>query len=264
MNDAFIRNSYYGGATDIYECYAKDLHYYDVNSLYPHAMCKPMPFEVLEKGKNLPLNRLDNFFGFLEVDIECPDNMERPVLPYRLNGRTIYPTGLFTGIYFSEELKKVIPLGYKILKIHRYIKFSQKLIFNEYINTMYKIKMNSVGPERWISKLLQNSLYGIFGRRMELIKTIVIPRKELIYYVSTSIIKTIIPIDPDKYILLVVDNLHYTLIKKLNVHLKVDVSNNNNFKIIQINVALASAITSYARIHMIPFKVDPCIYWYLD
>ena len=37
-----------------------------------------------------------------------------------------------------------------------------------------------------------------------------------------------------------------------------DVSNNNNFKMIQNNVALASAITSYARIHMIPFKVDPC------
>ena len=38
---------------------------------------------------------------------------------------------------------------------------------------MYKIKMNSIGPERWISKLLQNSLYGIFGRKMELIKTII-------------------------------------------------------------------------------------------
>ncbi len=173
MEDVFIRKSYYGGATDIYECYAKDLYYYDVNSLYPYAMCKPMPFEVIGKGRNLPLDQLSNFFGFLEVDIECPDNMERPVLPYRQNGKTIYPTGIFTATYFSEELKAIIPLGYKILKIHRYIKYSEKLIFNDYINTMYKIKMNSIGPERWISKLLQNSLYGIFGRKMELIKTII-------------------------------------------------------------------------------------------
>lgn len=93
MEDLFIRKSYYGGATDIYECYAKDLYYYDVNSLYPYAMCKPMPYEILEKGKNLSLNQLNNFFGFLEVEIECPDSILRPILPFRINGRTIYPTG---------------------------------------------------------------------------------------------------------------------------------------------------------------------------
>ena len=57
---------------------------------------------------------------------------------------------------------------------------------------------------------------------MELIKTIVIPRKELIYYVSTSIVKTIIPIESDKYILLIVDNLNYNLISKLNLYIKLE------------------------------------------
>ena len=45
FNDMFIRNSYYGGADDIYKAYAKDVYYYDVNSLYPWAMCQPMPLE---------------------------------------------------------------------------------------------------------------------------------------------------------------------------------------------------------------------------
>lgn len=36
--DKFIRNGYYGGATDYYKLKGKILHYYDVNSLYPKAM----------------------------------------------------------------------------------------------------------------------------------------------------------------------------------------------------------------------------------
>ena len=49
-------------------------------------------------------------------------------------------------MYFSEELKAVIPLGYRILKVHQAIEFSSKDIFSEYINEMYRIKMTSVGP----------------------------------------------------------------------------------------------------------------------
>ena len=40
---AFIRKGYYGGHTDVYIPYGKGLFYYDVNSLYPYAMTKPMP-----------------------------------------------------------------------------------------------------------------------------------------------------------------------------------------------------------------------------
>ena len=95
FNDQYIRNSYFGGSTDIYECYAKDLYYYDINSLYPYAMCRPMPLNLVKSyrgGNNIVL---DKFFGFLEVDVECPDSVFRPVLPYRLNGRTIFPRGIF-------------------------------------------------------------------------------------------------------------------------------------------------------------------------
>lgn len=44
--DSFIRKAYYGGATDYYKGYGKKLYYYDINSLYPYAMCKPMPLNL--------------------------------------------------------------------------------------------------------------------------------------------------------------------------------------------------------------------------
>lgn len=42
--DAFLRDGYYGGHSDVYKPRIKNGYYYDYNSLYPFAMKKfPMP-----------------------------------------------------------------------------------------------------------------------------------------------------------------------------------------------------------------------------
>ena len=71
-------------------------------------------------------------------------------------------------------MKAVLPLGYKILKIHTGIEFSKADIFSNYVKELYSVKMIAKGSERWIAKLLLNSLYGIFGRRQELLETKII------------------------------------------------------------------------------------------
>ena len=38
-----IKESYFGGITEVYRPYGENLYYYDVNSLYPHAALNPMP-----------------------------------------------------------------------------------------------------------------------------------------------------------------------------------------------------------------------------
>jgi len=43
--------------------------------------------------------------------------MAKPVLPFHQDGKTIYPVGTWTDTYFSEELKAVQKLGYKITLI---------------------------------------------------------------------------------------------------------------------------------------------------
>src|SRR6267143_5717345 len=45
--DNFIRKSYYGGATDYYKAFGKIIFNYDVNSLYPFAMCKLMLYKII-------------------------------------------------------------------------------------------------------------------------------------------------------------------------------------------------------------------------
>ena len=148
--DNFFRNSYYGGGTDVYKGFCKLVYYYDVNSLYPYAMLNPMPYNLIKFHKNMYNIKLESFFGFIEVEVLCPIDMKRPVLPYHLNGKTIYPVGCWKGVYFSEELKAVEKLGYQFKLIKGY-EFSKANLFESYVNYFYEIKKNSTSVEIWLN-----------------------------------------------------------------------------------------------------------------
>ena len=106
------------------------------------------------------------------------------MLPVKYKGKTIYPTGKWNGTYFSEEIKAVLALNlgykFKIIKGHRFLLRPQRdNIFAEYIKDLYKVKQYSKGSEKLIVKLLLNSLYGIFGRRIEITKPLIVNKKDL-------------------------------------------------------------------------------------
>jgi hypothetical protein len=197
---------------------------------------------------------LDSFFGFAEAHIYCPESMKRPVLPFHLNGKTIYPVGTWTGVYFSEELKAVAKLGYKITLIRGY-EFTKIDLFSKYINTFYEIKRVSSGPEKLIAKLLLNNLYGYFGRKQINILTENVKNENLKPLLLTRVVKTISEINDQYSTVLAYTNINYKILDKLNNELH---SNIENFHSpIKSNVAIAAAVTAYARIVMIPFKLDP-------
>ena len=55
-------------------------------------MLKPMPLQLLEVIRNPIDFNLDDFFGFLKVEVYCPVTCKRPMLPLKHDGKTIYPT----------------------------------------------------------------------------------------------------------------------------------------------------------------------------
>jgi DNA polymerase type B, organellar and viral len=252
--DEFVRLGYYGGGTDLYKAYATNLKYYDVNSLYPHAMNNPMPHKLIRFHKNMDNINLDNFFGYIEVEVTCPTSMMRPVLPFKFEGNTIYPVGTWTAIYFSEELKAVQPLGYEFRLIQGY-EFSKANIFNSYVDHFFNIKRNSVGTQKAIAKLHLNGLYGYFGRRQDLIETVNVRNNNLHNYFATRIIKDIMKINEDYSTLLLSANINHNALRKLNIVCESNIKATN--RLVMSNVAIAAAVTSYARIHMIYYKLLP-------
>jgi hypothetical protein len=69
--------------------------------------------------------------------------------------------------------------------------YSQTLLFNKYVDHFYNKKKTATGATRFIAKMHLNQLYGIFGRKQELIQTINIYRDELPKYLTNKIIKSI-------------------------------------------------------------------------
>lgn len=166
-------------------------------------------------------------------------------------GKTIFPTGKWIGTYFSEELKAVKPYGYTFKFLEGY-EFSKVDLFSEYVDHFYDKKKNSIGSERFIAKMHLNQLYGIFGRKHDLLETVNFYKEELKDYVFTRVIKSIIPINEEIMSLLMHKNVNDPLIRELNIDL--DMKLDNSYNLVTANVAIASAVTSYAIIHMIQFK----------
>ena len=230
--DSFIRKSYFGGGVHVFKSFAKKVYHYDINSLYPFVMLKAMPFELIKifiPDTKFRLN--DNFFGFCKVEITISSNCKLILLPQRINDKVVYQSGTFVGIYFSEELKLYSRNSYYKIKFLELYEFNKFYPFKEFVDTFYNIKVNSKGVERFISKGLLNNLYGFFGRKYDILETISINNEHLESYLRDFNIKHIETKDNYSTI---------TYISDSNYHIKA-------------NVAISSAITSYARIHMHPF-----------
>jgi hypothetical protein len=89
-----IKEAYFGGITDVYKPYGKNLFLYDVNSLYPFASLNPMPGNkctFLEDFSTTGLN-LNNLFGFFYCEIEVNNNY-LGLLPVRTEEGLITPNG---------------------------------------------------------------------------------------------------------------------------------------------------------------------------
>lgn len=100
-----------------------------------------------------------------------------------------------------------------------------------------------------------NQLYGVFGRKKELTKVVNVNNKDIHGYISSYIVKSVIKINDDVSTLLITHNINSELLTELNIFLESEYVNPNMF--VKSNVAIASAVTAYGRIHMIPYKLLP-------
>ena len=249
--DRIIRTSYRGGSVDVYKVYGDEAYYYDVNSLYPYSICKFIPYEYLG-FKFIP--NLNNFFGFIIAYVYIPKNVKVPLVGVKSDsGSLYYPTGYIKGLFFSEELKAFKQQGYKVYSIYGY-EFSKADLFSKYVNTIYNLKANSSGAKREFIKLLLNGLYGYFGRDINTVTTSFITNPEYQKLSGTNHILEVIPITDQLAIIL------YETLPDKDLCIQNKQSYNKIMNIttlknpIYSNVAIASAITSYSRIHIIFFK----------
>lgn len=149
INNKYIYNnlkkSYFGGITEVYKPYGKNLYYYDVNSIYPYSALKPMPGlnSVYGEFINKDINELKyNLFGLFYCSIKASNNYIG-LLPHRSDSGLIMPIGEWDGWYFSEQLKFAFEQGYKIQVMSGYHFDKVENVFSNNVNYLYNKKWSS-------------------------------------------------------------------------------------------------------------------------
>jgi hypothetical protein len=135
--------------------------------------------------------------------------------------------------------------------------FTKAKIFKDYVNYFYNIKKKSDGAKRFIAKMHLNQIYGVFGRKLDLLETINIHRNMLPWFLFNRVVSEVITVTPTISTILVKNNLNLSSLSDLNEELKINLKSSQYP--VKSNVAIAAAVTSYARIHMMQFKLEDTI-----
>jgi hypothetical protein len=158
-----FREGYYGGRTEVFNFNRQDqVYYYDINSSYPSAMLNQFP--LLNTWVNKPNIEKE---GITYAKISIP-NIYFPPLPYRSDGKLLFPIGTWTGHWYNNELraiKEIYPqVKIKILSGIHYTK--SDFIFKKFIEDFYQARQKSQSDaEDYIYKIMMNALYGKFATK---------------------------------------------------------------------------------------------------
>jgi len=260
----FIKQGYYGGITEVYIPYGKDLLYIDINSLYPFAALNSMPgteCNYIESFEDNGLD-LDKLFGFFYAKVKTNDSYIG-LLPVYLDNRLIFPNGEFYGIWSSEELKFAKSKGYEVIVYKGYNFNKIENIFKDYIEELYNLKKNATGFLKLIYKSLLNNFIGRFGLSITkpITKTVNKDRRDFIF--STRIIHSHKFLNDNKFLITYTPTISKDIclehgldfIKVLENESKYNIENSLDlFK--DVSIATAAMVTSYARIHINKIKLE--------
>lgn len=260
----FIYSAYFGGITEVYKPYGKNLIYLDVNSLYPYAALNPMPgleCKWIESYEPEGLN-LDNLFGVFHAEVITND-LYIGLLPVKSKNGLLFPNGQFEGTWTSIELQFAKKNGYKI-KVTKGFQFNKEFnVFDNYVNELSKLKDELTGSKRQVIKSLLNNLLGRFALNFVKPITITVNKSKLDKILATKEIKTLKRINDNNFIVTFMPVIDRSICESHNLdYYKVILNEKqknitNNVNIFQdTSIIISAFISAYARIHMHQVKLD--------
>lgn len=284
----FCKRGFFGGRTEVFKMFqswtdtqiAEGIHgkYVDIQSLYPSVQYfDDLPCGIpewdnqelyLEEEEDV-LEYIDNHYGYIECDIECPQDLHIPLLPEKKNNKLIFDlVNKSKKVYSSIELKRAIEIGYKITKIYRSLSFEKTdNLFTGYIQNFLKIKTESAGYDgddidayieryynscgvrldkdkikknsgmKLLAKICLNSLWGKFGQNDELPTTAYIKNDAWFKLLKRHADKKV---ELKNEILIDDDTLYVSYIEK----------EETQTSLMTTNLGLAGFVTSNARLRL--------------
>lgn len=176
--DEFMRKSYFGGRVECFKLgrFKGKLYYYDFTSLYPDVARQLLPYDKPEYVGDVKTL----FFGFIRCRVRHTEEGKRmieerklkPLHAIKKDSKLIFPVlEKWTELtLFSEEIKYSMNnnCGYEYEFLDGY-KFKASKILNEIFNETFKLKQEATANGQdgmtLTYKIINNSIYGFWGLR---------------------------------------------------------------------------------------------------
>lgn len=250
-----IRLGYTGGTVDVYNPVAgPGAKYYDFNSLYPSVMAKydmPVGTCTYFKGDIRKIN--PDAFGFFFCKVTAPTSgpyVNFPILQTHVKSkdgvRTIAGLGVYHDMLFSMEMDNAKKFGYQFEILWGYT-FEKANLFEGIIGFLYQMRLAypKSNPMNLVAKITMNSLYGRFGMKDGFSEFFIVDKDKYQEF-ETEIAESLVSFEEldNKFLveLKSKDTLRNTMLSSGSEKASGDDLNTN--------IAIASAITAYARMEM--------------
>lgn len=156
---------FYGGRTEVFQLYSnarklgKDIHYYDVTSLYPsvyahHPLPIGHPTHIL--GFQIDRSRFhptasNRYYGYARIKVVPNKSDLIGLLPQRdqKSGRLYFPVYPMEGCWGTEEIYLAMQNGYTVEEIYELYYWDERnysnLHFAAYVNYFFQLKQEAEG-----------------------------------------------------------------------------------------------------------------------
>eukprot|EP00873_Tetraselmis_striata_P042491 jgi/Tetstr1/462755/TSEL_007707.t1 len=212
----FVKRQFAGGRTNATRLYRKWSpeeiaegnmgHKVDVQSLYPSVQFyDELPAGVptwdteerVFDNVEAMMEYARTHFGFINCDLDCPNDLFHPVIPEKKDGKLIFDLLPKRDVVVSStELEEALKQGYKLLKVYKALVFDRSdTLFRKYVSANLKTKVEASGAPkgdidefidehekrfgfrlerekleanpgmRALAKISLNSLWGKFGQK---------------------------------------------------------------------------------------------------
>jgi len=133
------------------------------------------------------------------------------------------------------------------LKYYGVIRLNLIIYLINFVIELYKIRLDypKTDPMNYIAKIILNSLYGRFGMDDNFVISSIMNKKDYDKFEK---------LDKDNSIIDVIELDDILLVQCKNPKIELDTLLDNGTETHNINIAIAAAITGYARIHISQFK----------
>jgi len=246
----FIRESFTGGSTEMYKPAppkGTKVYCYDVNGLYPSRMKTwGMPVGVIRQFEgDITILDQDKYYWIGDAQVSTKKDLYQPYLQIPLKTgqgfRTVAANGLFRMKINSCEYWNALK-DYDI-QVRSGFLFDNKNIFYDYVTSMYELRSQHPKdhPMNMVAKLLMNSLFGRFALN---------PILESHVFCNFEEFKSI----SEKFD--IVEKMDLGELGWFVSFRNPSLSNSAGVQT-KSSIAIASAVTAYARVHMSKFKNNP-------